>query len=78
MPTATRPLVWFERPVLPSLVATVEAACTPIGPGTDEDRYAGIEPAVAAVVGASPYDGAVMDRAPRLRVRLCRPDATNL
>jgi D-3-phosphoglycerate dehydrogenase / 2-oxoglutarate reductase len=60
--------VWFERPVLPSLVATVEAACTPIGPGEDADRYAGIEHAVAAVVGASPYDGPVMDRAPSLRV----------
>ncbi|HET8785120.1 MAG TPA: NAD(P)-dependent oxidoreductase [Candidatus Limnocylindrales bacterium] len=62
------PLVWFERPVLPSLVATVEAACTPIGPGTDADPYAGIERAVAAVVGAAPYDGALMDRAPSLRV----------
>ena len=68
MPTPARPLVWFERPVLPSLEETVEAACTPIGPGTADDRYAGIEPAVAAVVGASPYDGAVMDRAPGLRV----------
>jgi phosphoglycerate dehydrogenase-like enzyme len=39
-----------------------------LGPGTDLDRYAGIEEAVGAVVGASPYDGSVMDRAPRLRV----------
>ena len=61
-------LVWFERPVLSSLAAAVEAACTPLGPGTDADRYAGIEQAVAAVVGAAPYDGAVMDRAPFLRV----------
>ena len=68
MASPAPPLVWFERRVLPSLVATVEAACTPIGPGTDADRYAGIERAVAAVVGAAPYDGAVMDRAPSLRV----------
>jgi phosphoglycerate dehydrogenase-like enzyme len=62
------PPVWFERPVLPALAASVESACTALGPGTDADRYAGIEGAVAAVVGASPYDAAVMDRAPGLRV----------
>ena len=39
-----------------------------LGPGTDEDRYAGIEGAVGAVAGAARYDGAVMDRAPGLRV----------
>jgi phosphoglycerate dehydrogenase-like enzyme len=62
------PRVWFERPVLPSLAATVDAACSVLGPGTDTDRYAGIEDAVGAVVGASRYDGSVMDRAPGLRV----------
>ncbi len=62
------PFVWFERPVLPGLTTAVEAACTVLGPGTDADRYAGIERAVGAVAGASPYDGAVMDRAPGLRV----------
>ncbi|MFL5685595.1 MAG: NAD(P)-dependent oxidoreductase, partial [Chloroflexota bacterium] len=41
---------------------------TVLGPGTDSDRYAGIETAVAAVAGAAPYDAAVMDRAPGLRV----------
>jgi phosphoglycerate dehydrogenase-like enzyme len=68
MPSPALPLVWFERPVLPSLLPTVEAACTPVGPRTGADRYAGIERAVAAVVGASPYDAEVMDRAPSLRV----------
>jgi len=62
------PLVWFERPVLPDLVEVVEASCTVLGPGTPTDRFAGIETAVAAIAGAAPYDGAVMDRAPALRV----------
>jgi phosphoglycerate dehydrogenase-like enzyme len=68
MASSALPLVWFERPVLPDLVDLVEASCSPLGPGTDTDRFAGIETAVAAVAGAAPYDGAVMDRAPRLRV----------
>ena len=68
MNSAALPPVWFERPVLPSLAASVESACSVLGPGTDDDRYAGIDRAVGAVVGASPYDGPVMDRAPGLRV----------
>jgi D-3-phosphoglycerate dehydrogenase len=62
------PPVWFERPVLPGLVSSFESSCTILGPGSIEDRYAGIEGARAAVVGASPYDAAVMDRAADLRV----------
>jgi phosphoglycerate dehydrogenase-like enzyme len=62
------PRVWFERPVLPGLAQWVEASCSVLGPGTEVDRYAGIDRAVGAVVGASPYDNAVMDRAPDLRV----------
>jgi D-3-phosphoglycerate dehydrogenase / 2-oxoglutarate reductase len=62
------PPVWFERPVLTGLAIAVEASCTVLGPGTEEDRYAGIEGAVGAVVGAAVYDAAVMDRAPGLRV----------
>jgi phosphoglycerate dehydrogenase-like enzyme len=62
------PPVWFERPVLPSLAASVVMSCTVLGPGTVDDRYAGIEDAMGAVVGASPFDGSVMDRAPGLRV----------
>ena len=68
LPPGSLPPVWFERPVLPALAASVESACAILGPGTDADRYAGIDGAVAAVVGASPYDAAVMDRAPHLRV----------
>jgi D-3-phosphoglycerate dehydrogenase / 2-oxoglutarate reductase len=62
------PPVWFERPVLLGLVSSFESSCTILGPGSIEDRYAGIDGAIAAVVGAAPYDAAVMDRAPDLRV----------
>lgn len=64
--TASTPPVWFERPVLPELAATVAARCAILGPGTDDDRYAGIATAVAAVVGAAPVGEAVMERAPGL------------
>ena len=66
--TADRPSIWFERPVLPALGPTVAAACTVLGPGTAEDPYAGIDDAVAAVVGSAPFDGPAMDRARDLRV----------
>jgi phosphoglycerate dehydrogenase-like enzyme len=60
--------VWFERPVLPELAATVAAACTILGPAAHDDPYAGVDTAVAAVVGAAPFGEAAMDRAPDLRV----------
>ena len=47
---------------------SVGASCLVLGPGTDADRYAGIEDAFGAIAGASVYDGPVMDRAPGLRV----------
>jgi phosphoglycerate dehydrogenase-like enzyme len=53
---------------MPVLASSVEASCAVLGPGTDVDPYAGIDLAEGAIVGASPYDGAVMDRAPALRV----------
>jgi len=65
---ADRPLVWFERPVLPALASVVDASCTVRGPGTTDDRYAGIDDAVAAIVGSAPFDGPAMDRAPALQV----------
>ena len=68
MSSPALPAVWFERPVLPDLVELVDASCTVLGPGTGSDRYAGIEDAAGAIAGASPYDEAVMDRAPGLRV----------
>jgi D-3-phosphoglycerate dehydrogenase len=65
---ATKPPVWFERPVLPELAATVAAGCTILGPATEDDPYAGVETAIAAVVGAAPCDSAFMERAPNLMV----------
>jgi D-3-phosphoglycerate dehydrogenase / 2-oxoglutarate reductase len=64
----TLPPVWFERPVLPEMLSTVSAACTILGPATSEDSGAGVEAAVAAVVGLVACDAAFMDRAPGLRV----------
>jgi phosphoglycerate dehydrogenase-like enzyme len=64
----TLPPVWFERPVLPELASTVAEACTILGPATDDDPYAGIATAIAAVVGAAPFDAAYMERAPNLKV----------
>jgi D-3-phosphoglycerate dehydrogenase / 2-oxoglutarate reductase len=62
------PRIWFERPVVSSFAPTVEAACSVCGPTSADDRYSGIETAVAAVVGATPYDDAVMARAAGLVV----------
>ena len=68
MTRRTLPPVWFERPVLPEMLSTVTAACTILGPATDEDRSAGLDTAVAAVVGLVTCDGAFMDRAAGLKV----------
>jgi D-3-phosphoglycerate dehydrogenase / 2-oxoglutarate reductase len=62
------PRIWFERPVLPGMELSVGASCLVLGPGTDDDRFAGIEDAFGAIASASVYDGNVMDRAPGLRV----------
>ena len=68
MTAAGLPPVWFERPVLPELLPTVAAACTILGPATDDDPYSGADKALAAVVGAAPYAAAFMDRVPGLKV----------
>ena len=63
------PPVWFERPVLPDLVELVDGGVH--GPRARNGRripMPGSSDAAGAVAGASPYDGAVMDRAPGLRV----------
>jgi D-3-phosphoglycerate dehydrogenase / 2-oxoglutarate reductase len=62
------PRIWFDRPLLPALAPTITAACAVLGPATDSDPYAGVDTAVAAIVGATPYADAFLDRAPRLRV----------
>ncbi|MEA2577768.1 MAG: D-3-phosphoglycerate dehydrogenase / 2-oxoglutarate reductase [Chloroflexota bacterium] len=68
MTPTTLPPVWFERPVLPEMLSTVSAACTILGPATSEDSGAGVDAAVAAVVGLVACDAAFMDRAPGLKV----------
>jgi phosphoglycerate dehydrogenase-like enzyme len=60
--------VWFERTILPDLAAEVGPQVLMLGPGTDDDPYAGLAGAAGAVAGILTYDGAVMDRAPGLRV----------
>jgi phosphoglycerate dehydrogenase-like enzyme len=65
---ATLPPVWFDRPVLPELLADVAVRCAILGPATDDDRYAGVETAVGAVVGSAAFGEAAMDRAPGLKV----------
>ena len=62
------PPVWFEREVPSALVAEVTAAVRMLGPATDDDPYAGLTTATAAVVSTGRCDGAFMDRAPGLRV----------
>jgi D-3-phosphoglycerate dehydrogenase / 2-oxoglutarate reductase len=54
--------------VLPELATRVAAACTILGPATDDDPHAGVDTAVAAVVGAARCDAAFMERAPNVRV----------
>jgi phosphoglycerate dehydrogenase-like enzyme len=72
MTEAALPRIWFERPVLPGFVRTVEAACAVWG-RRGRRSLRRHETAVAAVVGATPYDEAVMERAPGLWV-IARPD----
>jgi phosphoglycerate dehydrogenase-like enzyme len=66
--TAALPCIWFERPILPELAAEVAAVCTMLGPGSDDDRFAGVETALGALAGAALYDARVMERAPGLLV----------
>ena len=54
--------------MLPELADTVAAACTVLGPATDDDPYAGLATAVAAIAGAAAYDVAFMDHGPSLKV----------
>jgi len=68
MTASALPPIWFERTVLPEVVATVAARCTILGPATAADPYAGLDTAVAAVVGAAPFGEAALGRAADLRV----------
>ncbi len=68
MTARTLPPVWFERPVLPEVAASVAARCTILGPATGDDPFAGVRTAVAAVVGSTPFGEAAMDLVPGLVV----------
>ena len=68
MTATTLPPVWFERPVLAEVAASVATRCTILGPATGDDPFAGLSPAVGAVVGAATFGEAAMERAPGLVV----------
>lgn len=65
---AERYPVWFERPVLPELKATVEQRAEILGPRTEADPYAGLSEARGSVVGASTFDAEWIGRAPQMQV----------
>jgi len=60
--------VWFERHILPDLLADVEVRAEVLGPGTEMHPFAGLEGASGAVAGSHVYAAALMDRAPDLVV----------
>lgn len=62
------PRVWFERAILPDLVADVEHEVEVLGPAIATDRYAGIAAAEGIVAGSFRYDAELMDHAPGARV----------
>ena len=62
------PPVWFERPILPELVAEVSAAVTVLGPPPTDDPYGGLATAQAVIAGSMRCDAAFMDHASALRV----------
>ena len=60
--------VWFERPIVPQLAAEVASRVTMLGPGTDDDPFAGLATAAGVLAGTSRCDAGFMDRAPGLQV----------
>ena len=60
--------VWFERALLPDLVAEVEQRSEVLGPATADEPFAGLAGAHGAVAGGYAYDAGFMDRAPNIRV----------
>ena len=62
------PRLWFERPVIGTLQASVAERCTVLGPGTEDEPFNGVTTAQAAIAGSARYDDAFMDLAPELTV----------
>ncbi len=68
MTAGARHRVWFERTILPDLLTEVEAAVQVLGPPLPDDALRDFDEAEGVVASVYAYDGAVMDRAPQLRV----------
>ena len=68
MTPRAKPPVWFERAIVPELVAEVAASVTILGPASDDDPYAGLATAQGAVASTMRYDAVLMDHAPQLRL----------
>jgi D-3-phosphoglycerate dehydrogenase len=67
---ASPPPIWFEREILPDLRALVIERATILGPAsaTPNDPYSELSAAAGIVASQHIYNGALMDRAPRLKV----------
>jgi len=67
---ASRPLIWFEREILPDLRAGVAARAVILGPAsaTPDDPYRELPTAVGIVASQHDYTGDLMDLAPGLKV----------
>ena len=63
-----RPRVWFERAVLPDLLATVRQQVEVVRPGPTAAPLDGLERARGAVVGVHPIDATALASAPGLLV----------
>ena len=60
--------IWFERERLQAYDELFAGLAEPLGPGTPEDPFRGVDEATAIVAGILPYDAALLARAPKLRV----------
>jgi phosphoglycerate dehydrogenase-like enzyme len=62
------PRIWFERVIPDGLEGEVARVSIPLGPGREDEPYAGLADAAAAMASSYRYDAELMDRAPLLRV----------
>jgi phosphoglycerate dehydrogenase-like enzyme len=64
------PPIWFEREILPDLVAMVTESATILGPASanPDDPYRDLPMAEGIVASQHVYDAALMDRGPQLKV----------
>jgi len=66
----SKPSIWFEREILPDLVASVASAASILGPAsaTPDDPYRALPGAAGIVASMHHYDATLMDKAPDLKV----------